>query len=93
LKRCTVVCDTSAGIFACELILADEATIQAAITAARQTLGECGADWERAPTGVYGRIQPRHFVWKEGDRIELYRALQVEPRDRRRERARDRDRR
>lgn len=87
MKRCSVVCDTPAGILTCELELPDEATLGAAVAAARGQLGERAADWEHAATGVYGRVRARHFVWADGDRIELYRPLQVDPRARRRERA------
>lgn len=39
------------------------------------------------PVGIYGRIVPRHTVLQEGDRVEIYRALLVEPKAARRKRA------
>ena len=87
MKRCTVACDTPAGILQCELQLPDEATIDAALTAARTILGADAANWDRAATGVYGKVCGRGHVWGDGDRIELYRVLQLDPRARRRERA------
>jgi putative ubiquitin-RnfH superfamily antitoxin RatB of RatAB toxin-antitoxin module len=88
MKRCTVVCDSAAGMRSCELILPDEATVDVALLAARTVLGEQGTDWEQAATGVYGRICARSHCWEDGDRIEIYRPLQIDPRVSRRQRAR-----
>lgn len=41
----------------------------------------------KAATGVWGRETPRHVVVNEGDRVEVYRPLQRDPRVARRERA------
>ncbi|HEY3730823.1 MAG TPA: RnfH family protein [Steroidobacteraceae bacterium] len=87
MKHCTVSCDTPTGVLECELDLPDDATIDAAITAARGRLGEDRADWECAATGVFGRVQPRSHVPLDGDRIELYRPLTIDPRASRRLRA------
>jgi putative ubiquitin-RnfH superfamily antitoxin RatB of RatAB toxin-antitoxin module len=87
LKRCTVACDTAAGILLCELQLPEEATVDAALRAARAVLGEQAASWDQAATGIYGKLVGRQHVWAEGARIELYRPLQLDPRARRRERA------
>jgi putative ubiquitin-RnfH superfamily antitoxin RatB of RatAB toxin-antitoxin module len=86
-KRCRIVCDTPAGIRECELTLPDQADIHAAIEAARRVLGEEGIDWSRAVTGIFGRVHERSHVPADGDRIELYRALPIDPRRARRERA------
>jgi len=67
----------------CELELPDEATIAEALAAARLRLGAV-ADWDRAPSGVFGEPRGRDYVPAEGDRIELYRPLQIDPRARRR---------
>jgi putative ubiquitin-RnfH superfamily antitoxin RatB of RatAB toxin-antitoxin module len=88
LKPCSVICDTPAGLLSCELQLPDDATIDTALVAARASLGDSAADWEHAAIGIYGRIRARSFVFAAGDRIELYRPLQLDPRARRRERAR-----
>jgi putative ubiquitin-RnfH superfamily antitoxin RatB of RatAB toxin-antitoxin module len=86
-KHCQVLCDTPEGVLRCELELPDEATIAVALEAARTTLGEAAADWQCAVTGIYGRIYPRTHVPIDGDRIELYRALRIDPREARRARA------
>jgi putative ubiquitin-RnfH superfamily antitoxin RatB of RatAB toxin-antitoxin module len=87
LKRCTVACDTATGILLCELELPEQATIADALMAARAVLGERTAPWDQAATGIFGKLLGRTHVWASGDRIELYRALQLDPRARRRQRA------
>jgi putative ubiquitin-RnfH superfamily antitoxin RatB of RatAB toxin-antitoxin module len=86
-KRCSVACDTPGGILLCELDLPDEATIAVALGEARQVLGEAAADWEQAATGIYGRVYARSHIPADGDRIELYRPLKLDPRAKRRARA------
>jgi len=87
VKRCSVACDTPAGILQCELELPDEATIALALDAARHQLGDAAADWEHAVTGIHGSVQGRDHVPADGDRIELYRALRIDARASRRARA------
>jgi putative ubiquitin-RnfH superfamily antitoxin RatB of RatAB toxin-antitoxin module len=86
-KRCSVACDTPGGILLCELDLPEEATIAVALGAARRLLGEAAADWEHAATGIYGRVYARGHIPEDGDRIELYRPLKLDPRAKRRARA------
>jgi len=86
-KRCRVVCDTPAGVRECELELPDEATVAAALEAARPLLGEPAGDWGAVSTGIFGRLTQRQFVPADGDRIEIYRALLIDPRRSRLERA------
>ena len=86
-KRCSVACDTTSGILLCELDLADDATIAVALEAAQRALGDVAADWERAAVGIYGVLRGRDFVPADGDRIELYRPLRIDPRASRRARA------
>jgi putative ubiquitin-RnfH superfamily antitoxin RatB of RatAB toxin-antitoxin module len=86
-KRCSVACDTPAGILLCELELPDDASIAVALQGARCALGEAAADWEHAATGIYGRLLARDHIPVDGDRIELYRPLRIDPRASRRARA------
>lgn len=46
-------------------------------------------DPERIPMGIYAKIEPnpRARVLQDGDRVELYRPLMVDPNDSRKERA------
>jgi putative ubiquitin-RnfH superfamily antitoxin RatB of RatAB toxin-antitoxin module len=87
MKRCTIACDTPAGLQVCELALPDDATVGDALTAARTVLGERSTDWSHASTGIFGRLRPHGYCWADGDRIEIYRPLQVDPRASRRARA------
>jgi len=48
-------------------------------------------DLQDLPIGIWGRVVERDHVVKNGDRIELYRPLQVDPREARRLKGRDRD--
>ena len=82
-----MACDTAAGIVLCELELPEQATIADALMAARTVLGEQTVPWDQAATGIYGKVFGRQHVWASGDRIELYRPLQLDPRARRRQRA------
>jgi uncharacterized protein len=87
LKRCSLVCDTADGPVSVDLQLPDEASIYDALAAARPQLGDASVAWEQATTGIYGKVYPQRFVWRDGDRIEVYRPLQLDPRARRRLRA------
>lgn len=85
-----MVWDTPTGILQCDLQLPDEATIEVALTHARRLLGSDAVNWERAAVGIYGKVYGGAHVFQDGDRIEVYRALQLDPRARRRERAKSR---
>jgi putative ubiquitin-RnfH superfamily antitoxin RatB of RatAB toxin-antitoxin module len=45
-----------------------------------------GIDVAGCPVGIFGRLVPRVRVLQPGDRLELYRALAVDPKEARRER-------
>ncbi|MGB8692158.1 MAG: RnfH family protein [Steroidobacteraceae bacterium] len=87
-KRCLVAVDTPAGPLLCEVQLAASDPVDAALQAARNALGESGADWQGALVGIWGQCQARTAIPADGDRIELYRPLSADPRQRRRQRAR-----
>ena len=42
---------------------------------------------QAAATGVWGKVRPSNYVLREGDRIEIYRALKADPKQARRARA------
>ena len=44
--------------------------------------------WDSAPVGIYGKARERHDVPQDGDRIEIYRPLHSDPRERRRHQVR-----
>jgi len=45
--------------------------------------------WQQAPIGIFGEPCERDQILKEGDRVELYRPLAVDPKAARRARARE----
>lgn len=47
-------------------------------------------DANAAPLGVYGRHVDDGYVLRDGDRVEVYRPLAIDPREARRQRARAR---
>jgi uncharacterized protein len=91
-KRCTVAYATRARQYLWTVELPVTATIADALAAARERAaaeeGQGAAiPWDSAPVGVFGEPRSRSDGFAEGDRIELYRPLGKDPRERRRERA------
>jgi uncharacterized protein len=86
-KRCTVAYATRARQYLWQLELPPTATVADALAAARAVAhaGEAIA-WESAAVGIDGEPCARSVVYADGDRIELYRPLRRDPRERRRER-------
>ena len=99
-KRCLVAVDRPQGPLLWELVLAAEATIAMALAEARTRFEadpQAGAidwaiDWEGSEVGLWGVRCGRQVIPGDGDRIELYRSLPDDPRQRRRQRARARRR-
>jgi uncharacterized protein len=90
-KRCVVVYATRDRQYLWSVELPREATIAAALAAARALAAgvPAGADapaWDTAPVGVFGELRGRGERCADGDRIEIYRPLRRDPRERRRER-------
>ncbi|HLQ13004.1 MAG TPA: RnfH family protein [Steroidobacteraceae bacterium] len=86
-KSCLIAVDTPGEPVLLPLSLPAGATVAAALAAAREQLRELPVDWERGATGIWGIRCERAAVPREGDRIELYRPLPADPRQRRRQRA------
>jgi putative ubiquitin-RnfH superfamily antitoxin RatB of RatAB toxin-antitoxin module len=86
-KRCRVLCDTEQGIRECEVEVPEAANIADVLEAARPLLPDVSMGWDDAAAGIFGQVRERHFVPLDGDRIELYRPLLIDPRQRRRDRA------
>ena len=92
-KHCVVVVDAAQGPLLCEVLLPADATIAAALAQARDRLQpggqvDAGIDWDGGATGIWGTRCERSTVPLPGDRIELYRPLAADPRQRRRQRVR-----
>jgi len=75
------------------LCVADGATVELVLGAARAELQQRGVSidenfWNSAPVGIFGERCERSRLICDGDRIEMYRPLAVDPKHARRERAR-----
>lgn len=76
-----------------ELELPDGATVASALAAARALLRERAPaaldepEWLDGVTGVFGEVCGRDRPLRDGDRVELYRPLSVDPKAARRARA------
>jgi putative ubiquitin-RnfH superfamily antitoxin RatB of RatAB toxin-antitoxin module len=83
-KRCVVAYATRERQYLWAVDVSPDATIEEVIEAARQLADEPDVPWDTAPVGVFGEPRERSDLPAEGDRIELYRPLANDPRDRRR---------
>jgi putative ubiquitin-RnfH superfamily antitoxin RatB of RatAB toxin-antitoxin module len=84
-KRCVVAYVTRERQYLWAVDVPADATIADAIEAARQLADEPDVPWETAPVGIFGELRERSDRPVDGDRVELYRPLPSDPRDRRRE--------
>lgn len=79
--------------FCIELQLPAGSTVADACAAARTRLAAdsgpeaASVPWDQADCGIFGQPCEASRLLQEGDRVELYRPLQVNPRDSRRNRA------
>jgi uncharacterized protein len=85
-KRCMVAYATRERQYLWAVDVPSEATIADIIEAARQLADEPDVPWDTAPVGIFGEVRERSARPAEGDRVELYRPLPTDPRERRRER-------
>jgi putative ubiquitin-RnfH superfamily antitoxin RatB of RatAB toxin-antitoxin module len=70
-----------------EIDLPEGSTVADAIAAVNPQLRFAGIGLETVEVGVWGVRATREAVLREGDRVELYRALRADPKDQRRRRA------
>lgn len=70
-----------------EVTLPRGATLAEAIAASGIAERFAEHDLAGAATGVWGKPVPRDRVLRNGDRVEIYRALTIDPREARRQRA------
>ena len=76
-----------------DLVLPSGSTVADALVAAEATLraqspSKAGAVmWRTAETGVFGEVRSRDVALEDGDRVEIYRPLTVDPKEARRARA------
>ena len=93
-KRCVVAYATAQRQHLWSVEIPADATIAQAIhearcLATRENSSTAGAiPWDTAPVGIFGEPHQRTDMPRDGDRIELYRPLQNDPKETRRERVR-----
>ena len=95
-KRCQVVYAERASQRVWTVELTESATVADALRAAREIAARDIAaggqpldiPWDTASVGIFGQTCARSAVPVDGDRIEIYRPLAADPRERRRERVR-----
>ena len=87
MKRCTVAHATPERQWLWQVMLPVGATVADALAAARAQSKEPAVPWD-ADVGIFGELCDRSAVPRDGDRIEIYRPLKLDPKESRRERAR-----
>ena len=85
--RIEVVYALPAGEDAVTLELDPGATVADAVRASGLLERHPEIDPGRHKLGIFGRVVPGHAPLRDGDRVELYRALVVDPKEARRRRA------
>jgi hypothetical protein len=70
-----------------ELELAPAATVADALAAAQLRQRFPGVEFDAMRTGIWSRAAKPSTALREGDRVELYRALKADPKQMRRKRA------
>lgn len=83
LSITVVVASAPGAAEECELRLPEGATVDDALRASANAGLQVPA---QAAVGIWGRVVRRDQVLREGDRVELYRALAVDPKVARRQR-------
>lgn len=70
--------------FLVELVFDEPPTIADALESAGIYDQFSGEDFSQLPVGIWGRLATRDQLLKQGDRVELYRPLLIDPREARR---------
>ena len=86
MKRLTVVFALPERQWSWPLELPDAATVGDALEQARAVAAGVAVPWE-GQVGIFGAFCDRQAVPRDGDRIEIYRALRADPKESRRARA------
>jgi putative ubiquitin-RnfH superfamily antitoxin RatB of RatAB toxin-antitoxin module len=84
-KRCVVAYATRDAQWLWTVELPDHATVADALTEAHALSNRDDVPWTSAPVGIFGQPCQRTDVPADGDRIEIYRPLAADPRERRRQ--------
>ena len=86
MKHCTVVYATPERQWVWSVTLADRADVGAALARAREQAGALPVPWD-GDVGIFGELCNRDAVPRDGDRVEIYRPLKLDPKESRRARA------
>jgi putative ubiquitin-RnfH superfamily antitoxin RatB of RatAB toxin-antitoxin module len=86
MKRVIVVFALPQQQWSWPLELPDAATVGEALKQARAAAGDLEVPWD-GQVGIFGALCDRNAVPRDGDRVEIYRALKADPKESRRERA------
>ena len=84
-KRCVVAYATRDEQWLWNVELPDHATVADALNEAHALSKREDVPWSSAPLGIFGQSCQRTDVPADGDRIEIYRPLAADPRERRRQ--------
>lgn len=84
--KISVVCALPAVQTLVDLDMADGATVGDALQRCRCLPQFAGVELDVMKVGIYGRLVPADTVLREGDRVEIYRPLQADPKEARRRR-------
>ena len=85
-KRCVVAYATREEQFLWTVELSVDATVADALAAAREQAMREDLPWTSTDVGIFGQSCALTDVPRDGDRIEIYRPLKSDPRERRRQR-------
>ena len=85
-KHCLVAFATALQQYLWTVELPADASVADAIAAARRLAPQVTVPWDEAAVGIFGELCKRNDRPRDGDRIEIYRALAVDPREERRQR-------
>ena len=89
MKRCTVAYATPERQWLWPVSLPDTASVADALEQVRAQAAGLDVPWN-ADVGIFGELCDRAAVPRDGDRIEIYRPLRLDPKESRRERAKAR---
>ncbi len=85
--RVEVVCAWPDDVFRCELELPEGSTVAAAVERSAVCVRWPEAADPEARFGIFSRQVARDHVLRDGDRVEVYRPLLLDPKEARRRRA------
>ncbi|TXH86586.1 MAG: RnfH family protein [Rhodoferax sp.] len=86
IQVCVVFAPQPRTVQECILHLPQGVTLREAISQSQLLVGLDAAQVAALECGVWGRKQALQHVLRDGDRVEIYRALRVDPKEARRQR-------